>query len=77
VPEKLFDLLRTLAREFSDDEIARILNRKGIRTPKGLPFTAHRVPRRHRHLRPLVFSGRPKHASPHPARATRGARSLG
>ena len=24
-------------------QIARILNRKGLRTPKGLSFTAHRV----------------------------------
>ncbi len=35
--------LRTLAQEFSDSQIARILNRRGLRTPKGLCFTAHRV----------------------------------
>jgi predicted DNA-binding protein (UPF0251 family) len=52
-PEELLDLLRTLAREFSDDQIARILNRKGIRTPKDLPFTAHRVRvTRHNHQIP-------------------------
>ena len=42
-PSELIDLVRTLAREFSDSQIARILNRKRIWTPKGLPFNTHRV----------------------------------
>ncbi len=42
-PSELIDLIRTLAREFSDSQIARIFNRRGIRTPKGLTFTANRV----------------------------------
>ena len=40
---ELIELVRQLARDFSDVQIARILHRKRIRTPKGLPFTAHRV----------------------------------
>jgi hypothetical protein len=39
----LIELLRGLAQEFSDAQIARILNRRGLRTPKGLCFTAQRV----------------------------------
>ncbi len=39
----LIELLRTLAQEFSDSQIARILNRRGLRTPTGLCFTAQRV----------------------------------
>jgi len=39
----LLDLIRRLASEFSDSQIARVLGRRGIRTPKGLTFTAHRV----------------------------------
>ena len=39
----LLELIRTLASEFSDSQIARVLNRRGIRTPKGLTFTANRV----------------------------------
>jgi excisionase family DNA binding protein len=42
VPE-LIALVRDLAEEFTDDQIARILSRKGIKTPRGLPFTARRV----------------------------------
>jgi len=40
---ELIELMGKLAKEFSDVQIARILNRKGLRTPKGLSFTAHRV----------------------------------
>lgn len=40
---ELVELVRTLAREFSDEQIARILSRKRLKTPKGLPFTARRV----------------------------------
>jgi len=40
---QLVDLLRRLADEFSDEQIARILNRQGIKTSKGLASTAHRV----------------------------------
>jgi len=40
---ELVELLRDLAREFTDGQIARILRRKRLRTPKGLPFTARRV----------------------------------
>jgi hypothetical protein len=42
-PEELVLLIATLAGELSDSQVARILNRRGIRTPKGLPFTANRV----------------------------------
>lgn len=40
---ELIELIRQLAQEFSDQQIARILHRKRLRTPKGLAFTAHRV----------------------------------
>lgn len=40
---ELIDLIRLLAREFSDQQIARILYRKGLRTPKGLSFAAYHV----------------------------------
>ena len=40
---ELIDLIRELATEFSDAQIARILIRRRLRTPKGLIFTAHRV----------------------------------
>ena len=36
-------LIRGLAAEFSDGQIAAILNRKRLRTARGLAFTAHRV----------------------------------
>ncbi len=49
-PEELLTLLRQLAAEFSDSQIAGILNRRGLRTPKGLTFTTHRVAvTRHNH----------------------------
>jgi hypothetical protein len=40
---ELVELVRALAKEFSDEQIARILRRKRLRTPKGLPFTLCRV----------------------------------
>lgn len=40
---EMIELIRLLAREFSDQQIARILHRKGLRTPKGLPFATHHV----------------------------------
>ncbi len=39
----LIALLRELAVRHTDEQIARILNRKGIKTPKGLSFNAHRA----------------------------------
>ena len=40
---ELVELIRTLAQEFSDEQIAWILSTKWLRTSKGLPFTATRV----------------------------------
>ncbi|MBP8261720.1 MAG: recombinase family protein [Verrucomicrobia bacterium] len=40
---ELVDLVRTLASEFADEQIARILHRKGIKTPKGHAFRAYHV----------------------------------
>jgi len=40
---ELVDLIRTFAGELSDAQIARVLNTRGIRTPKGLAFTSNRV----------------------------------
>ena len=42
---ELVELIRTLAQEFSDEQIAWILSTKRLRTSKGLPFTATRVSR--------------------------------
>lgn len=49
VPERfpssanLVELLRELAARHTDQQIARIMIRKGIKTPTGLSFSAHRV----------------------------------
>jgi excisionase family DNA binding protein len=40
---ELVELIRFLAQDFSDQQIVRILYRKGLKTPKGLSFTAHHV----------------------------------
>ena len=40
---ELIELTRTLATQFSDVQIARILSAKRLLTAKGLPFTAARV----------------------------------
>jgi excisionase family DNA binding protein len=37
------DLIRQLAERHTDAQIARVLIRKGLKTPTGLPFSAHRV----------------------------------
>jgi hypothetical protein len=39
----LVELVRTLASDFSDEQIARILRRKRIRTSKGLAFASYHV----------------------------------
>jgi excisionase family DNA binding protein len=40
---ELVELVRNLAREFSDEQIARILYRKRLKTPKGHAFKAYHV----------------------------------
>jgi excisionase family DNA binding protein len=40
---ELVALIRELAAELSDAQIARVLNCKGLHTPRGLSFTAYRV----------------------------------
>ena len=42
-PPELVELVRTLAAEFSDAQIARILYRKRVQTPKGKSFKAYHV----------------------------------
>ena len=42
-PPELVELIRTLAEEFSDAQIARILYRKRLKTPKGKSFKAYHV----------------------------------
>lgn len=42
-PAEVVDLVRTLAGEFSDGQIARILRRKRLKTPKGRSFMAYHV----------------------------------
>lgn len=41
--QEIVDLVRELAKEFSDVEIARILHCKGLKTSKGNPFTRIRI----------------------------------
>ena len=43
VESELIELLRGLATEFSDGQIARIMHRRRLKTAKGLTFTANRV----------------------------------
>jgi excisionase family DNA binding protein len=58
VPE-LVELIRTLAAEFSDAQIARILNRRRLRTAKGLAFNAYRVSNmRHVHGIEIATAGK-------------------
>lgn len=40
---EVVELVKNLAQEYSDDQIARILHRKHIRTAKGLPFNTRRI----------------------------------
>jgi hypothetical protein len=40
---EVVDLVGTLAAEFTDEQIARIFHRKGMKTAKGLSFTARHV----------------------------------
>jgi predicted DNA-binding protein (UPF0251 family) len=55
---ELVELIRGLAAEFSDAQIARILNRKGWRTANGLAFTAYRVSNmRHAHGSETAMAG--------------------
>ena len=42
-PPELVELVRILAAEFADGQIARILRRKRLKTPKGHSFSAHHV----------------------------------
>jgi hypothetical protein len=42
-PPELVELIRTLAQEFSDAQIARTLHRKRLQTPKGRSFEAYHV----------------------------------
>lgn len=42
-PEETVKMVRLLATEFDDAQIARVLNKQGLRTGHGNPFTAHRV----------------------------------
>jgi DNA invertase Pin-like site-specific DNA recombinase len=39
----IVEMVRLLATEFDDAQIARVLNKQGRRTGKGNPFTAHKV----------------------------------
>jgi len=49
-PPELVELIRTLSAEFSDEQIARILYRKRLKTPKGHAFMVYHVANvRHRH----------------------------
>lgn len=42
-PEDTVDLVRTLAKEFDDAQIARILNKQGRLSGRGIPFTGSAV----------------------------------
>jgi len=76
--EDIVETVRTLAREFDDGQIARILNRQGRRSGRGLAFTATSV----RSLRgknqiPVCARKEPQHEREGPFTAEQVARELG
>jgi hypothetical protein len=73
---ELVGLIRELAREFSDDQIARILCRKHLRTATGLSFTPRRVTSL-RMTHGIAGTTRAKMAEEHVYTAEQAAKMLG
>lgn len=64
-PATVVERIRALAQQCSDDRIAAILNREGLTTRRGLPWTYHRVQRiRTRHQIPTACPITPRAAHP-------------
>jgi excisionase family DNA binding protein len=76
--EEIIALVRTLAREFDDTQIARILNRQGHRSGLGLAFTKSSVHSlRGKHHIPQCPSPAPRDEREGPFTADEAARELG
>lgn len=77
-PKDTVEMVRTLAAEFDDAQIARVLNKQGRRTGHGNPFTAHNVAQlRNRNgiaVRPVERASDPKEG---PFTADEAAAQLG
>lgn len=76
--EDIVELVRKLAREFDDTQIARILHRQGRRSGLGLAFTKSSVSSlRHKHQIPHCGNKRPRDEREGPFTADEAARELG
>jgi len=76
--EDIVEVVRKLAREFDDAQIARILHRQGRRSGLGLAFTKSSVSSlRHKHQIPLCVNQRPRDEREGPFTADEAARELG
>jgi hypothetical protein len=74
-PLDLVELIRQLAKKFSDDQIARILIRQGYKTPTGLPFNAHKIGSL-RNNYGIPRYKKPKEESPKPCNAQQASKIL-
>ena len=76
--EDIVELVRKLALEFDDAQIARILHRQGRRSGLGLAFTTSSVSSlRHKHQIPHCANKRPRDERDGPFTADEAARELG
>jgi excisionase family DNA binding protein len=76
--EEIVELVRTLAREFDDAQIARVLNRQGHRSGLKQPFTKTSVSSlRHKHGIPVCPKQKPRDAREGPFTADEAALELG
>ena len=76
--EEIVELVRKLAREFDDAQIARILHRQGRRSGLGLAFTKSSVSSlRHKNLIPVCPQKKPQDPREGPFNADEAARELG
>ncbi|MFC1643332.1 helix-turn-helix domain-containing protein [Myxococcota bacterium] len=77
-PLETVDLIRELAKEFDDAQIARILNRQGRRSGNDLAFTKQSVSgTRHRHGIPVAPKRRPRDERDGPFNLQETAHELG
>lgn len=75
---EIVESVRTLAREFDDAQIARVLNRQGRRSGAGLAFTMTSVSSlRHKNQIPACPGKKPRDAREGPFTADETARELG
>ncbi len=76
--EEVVELVRTLARDFDDAQIARVLHRRRMRSGLGLAFTKSSVSSlRHKHQIPACATKKPRDRREGPFTAEEAARELG